>query len=172
MSDPMDATKQAEMHRDEKEAATEQAEAPASEDEARLAAAGEALDAGDATSEAAPDAGQAEEAQAGAEGSEEDEFRALFEASLAEAPVLRRGEMVRGVVLAVGPEVVLVDVGAKAEGVIPVAEFSRAGLPLPRQGDEIGALVTDIGGDAIALSVLAARKNEAWEAVEQALAEG
>ncbi|MDX8401352.1 MAG: S1 RNA-binding domain-containing protein, partial [Mariprofundaceae bacterium] len=46
------------------------------------------------------------------------------------------------------------------------------GLPLPRQGDEIGALVTDIGGDAIALSVLAARKNEAWEAVEQALAEG
>ncbi len=142
------------------ESATEAAEAGEAVGKADEAAAA------DAAGAAAPEAGQ------DAASDEEESFKALFEASLAEAPVLRRGETARGVVLSVGPEVVLVDVGAKAEGVIPVAEFERAGLPLPAAGDEIAALVTNIGGDAITLSVLAARKNEAWEAVEAALAEG
>ncbi len=104
---------------------------------------------------------------------EEESFKKLFEASLKEQPVVRRGETIRGVVVSISDDAVTVDVGAKAEGVIKAAEFEAAGLPLPKVGDEVEALVQSVGDAAgIQLSVLAARQQEAWAEVEAALASG
>ncbi len=115
--------------------------------------------------DAAPDA----EAQ----GSEEESFKKLFEASLKEQPVVRRGELIRGVVVSSNVDSVTVDVGAKAEGAIPASEFEQAGLSVPNVGDEVEALVQSVGGSAgVQLSVLAARQREAWIAVEAAAESG
>ena len=46
------------------------------------------------------------------------------------------GEVVRGRVVHVGTGEVLVDVGYKSEGAIPIEEFHRSGS-LPKVGDEI-----------------------------------
>jgi len=103
----------------------------------------------------------------------EESFEQLFNASLKEAPVARKGETIRGMVVSVEGDNVIVDVGAKAEGSISKDEFSRAGLELPKVGEEIEALVQSVGGSAgVRLSVLAVRQREDWTAVEQAMAEG
>ncbi|MFQ5344964.1 MAG: 30S ribosomal protein S1 [Mariprofundus sp.] len=104
---------------------------------------------------------------------EEESFSQMFEASLKEQPVVKRGEMVKGMVVSINSDAVTVDVGAKAEGSIPVAEFERAGLDIPAVGDEIEALVQSVGGTAgVRLSVLEARQREAWAGIEAAQADG
>jgi len=102
---------------------------------------------------------------------EEESFKQMFEASLKEQPVVKRGEMVKGMVVSINDDAVIVDVGAKAEGSIPVAEFEQAGLSIPALGDEVDALVQSVGGTAgVKLSVLEARQREAWSALEAAQA--
>jgi len=103
---------------------------------------------------------------------EEESFKQMFEASLKEQPVVKRGEMVKGLVVSINNDAVIVDVGAKAEGSIPVAEFEQAGLSIPALGDEVDALVQSVGGTAgVKLSVLEARQREAWSALEAAQAD-
>ncbi|MDQ6982645.1 MAG: 30S ribosomal protein S1 [Mariprofundus sp.] len=103
---------------------------------------------------------------------EEESFKKMFEASLKEQPVVKRGEMVKGMVVSINDDAVIVDVGAKAEGSIPVAEFEQAGLNIPALGDEVDALVQSVGGTAgVKLSVLEARQREAWSGLEAALAD-
>ena len=103
---------------------------------------------------------------------EEESFKQMFEASLKEQPVVKRGEMVKGLVVSINDDAVIVDVGAKAEGSIPVAEFEQAGLNIPALGDEVDALVQSVGGTAgVKLSVLEARQREAWSALEAAQAD-
>lgn len=105
--------------------------------------------------------------------SEEPSFEQLFKASLEELPEVRRGEMVRGTVVSVSDDAVIVDVGAKAEGTIARDEFVRANMDVPTAGDEIEALVQSVSGTgAVNLSVLAARQQEAWQMIERALEEG
>jgi len=102
--------------------------------------------------------------------SEEESFKAMFEASLKEQPVVRRGELIRGMVVSCNNDTVTIDVGAKGEGVIPASEFTQAGLPMPKVGDEVDAMVQSLGGSAgVTLSVLAARQREAWEHVQAAV---
>ncbi len=102
---------------------------------------------------------------------EEESFKQMFEASLKEQPVVKRGEMIKGLVVSINDDAVIVDVGAKAEGSIPVAEFEQAGLNIPALGDEVDALVQSVGGTAgVKLSVLEARQREAWSGVEAAQA--
>ncbi|HXH72662.1 MAG TPA: 30S ribosomal protein S1 [Mariprofundaceae bacterium] len=109
----------------------------------------------------------------GAEAAGEESFEALFNASLKEGPVARKGEMIRGMVVSIDGDNVIVDVGAKAEGSIGKDEFVRAGLELPKVGEEIDAIVQSVGGSAgVRLSVLAMRQQEDWSAIEQAVAEG
>jgi len=104
---------------------------------------------------------------------EEESFKQMFEASLKEQPVVKRGEMVKGTIVSINNDAVIVDVGAKAEGSIPVSEFERAGLSIPALGDEVEALVQSVGGTAgVKLSVLEARQREAWSGVEAAQADG
>jgi small subunit ribosomal protein S1 len=93
-------------------------------------------------------------------------------------PTINEGEVVHGTVVRVDKDEVLVDIGYKSEGVIPVAELSirRSVNPLDEVsvGDEIDALVMtkeDAEGRLI-LSKKRARFEIAWKAIEQAHEQG
>ena len=104
---------------------------------------------------------------------EEESFKQLFEASLKEQPVVKRGEMLKCMVVSVNADTVTIDVGAKVEGTIPVAEFTQAGMDLPVVGEEIDAMVQSAGGGSgVVFSVLAAKQRESWALVEAAAESG
>ena len=104
---------------------------------------------------------------------EEESFKKLFEASLKEAPALKRGENIKCVVVSVNDDVVTLDVGTKNEGTIHVTEFATIGKPLPTVGDEIEALVISAGGrEGVRLSVLEGRRQELWQKVDTAVEAG
>ena len=76
----------------------------------------------------------------------EDEFAALFEASL-QPTRLDRGQAVEGTVVAIGPEVAFVDVGGKGEALIDVAELrDDAGALEVAVGDRVHAVVVSTEG--------------------------
>jgi len=105
--------------------------------------------------------------------SEEESFKQMFEASLKEQPIVKRGEMIKGMVVSVTADTVTIDVAAKDEGTIPAAEFAQAGMKLPAVGDEIDALVQSAGGSGgVKLSVLEVKQREAWAAVAAAAESG
>jgi small subunit ribosomal protein S1 len=89
-------------------------------------------------------------------------------------PTINEGEVVNGTVVRVDKDEVLVDIGYKSEGVIPVSELSIRRSVNPADevsiGDEIAALVMtkeDADGRLI-LSKKRARFEIAWKAIEQA----
>ena len=93
-------------------------------------------------------------------------------------PTINEGEVVHGQVVRVDKDEVLVDIGYKSEGVIPVAELSIRRSVNPADevsvGDEIDALVMtkeDAEGRLI-LSKKRARFELAWKAIEQAAESG
>jgi small subunit ribosomal protein S1 len=93
-------------------------------------------------------------------------------------PTINEGEVVHGTVVRVDKDEVLVDIGYKSEGVIPVAELSIRRSVNPedevRVGDEIDALVLtkeDTEGRLI-LSKKRARFEIAWKAIEAAAESG
>jgi small subunit ribosomal protein S1 len=93
-------------------------------------------------------------------------------------PTINEGEVVHGTVVRVDKDEVLVDIGYKSEGVIPVSELSirRSINPADevKMGDEIDALVLtkeDAEGRLI-LSKKRARFEMAWKAIEQAAETG
>jgi small subunit ribosomal protein S1 len=93
-------------------------------------------------------------------------------------PTINEGEVVHGTVVRVDKDEVLVDIGYKSEGVIPVAELSIRRSVNPADevgvGDEVDALVLtkeDAEGRLI-LSKKRARFELAWKAIEQAAETG
>jgi small subunit ribosomal protein S1 len=93
-------------------------------------------------------------------------------------PTINEGEVVHGVVVRVDKDEVLVDIGYKSEGVIPVAELSIRRNVNPADevsvGDEIDALVMtkeDAEGRLL-LSKKRARFELAWKAIEGAAESG
>jgi small subunit ribosomal protein S1 len=93
-------------------------------------------------------------------------------------PTINEGEVVHGTVVRVDKDEVLVDIGYKSEGVIPVAELSIRRSVNPADevsvGDEIDALVMtkeDAEGRLI-LSKKRARFEIAWKAIEGAAESG
>ena len=89
-------------------------------------------------------------------------------------PTINEGEVVHGTVVRVDKDEVLVDIGYKSEGVIPVSELSIRRSVNPQDevtlGDEIDALVMtkeDAEGRLI-LSKKRARFEIAWKAIEGA----
>jgi small subunit ribosomal protein S1 len=93
-------------------------------------------------------------------------------------PTINEGEVVHGTVVRVDKDEVLVDIGYKSEGVIPVAELSIRRSVNPADevsiGDEIDALVLtkeDAEGRLI-LSKKRARFEIAWKAIETAAETG
>jgi small subunit ribosomal protein S1 len=108
-----------------------------------------------------------EESPGAAEERMEDWFRATAVSEFEE------GEVVRGRVVHVGTTEVLVDVGYKSEGAIPIEEFQRSGQ-LPRVGDEIDVYL-ESKEDAEGLIVLSKEKADrikVWETLTQAYEKG
>jgi small subunit ribosomal protein S1 len=76
----------------------------------------------------------------------EEDFAAMFEAST-QAKRLDQGELVEGRIVAIGPEVALVDVGRKGEAVMDIAELKNAdGEFEVALGDLVQAMVVSTSG--------------------------
>lgn len=99
-------------------------------------------------------------------------FEELFQESLRQPQV---GEIVKGVVVQIDPDYVLVNIGYKSEGCIPIAEFM----------DENGELAIKVGDDVkvlfekkenirgyVVLSKKKAEREQVWEHIEEAVESG
>ncbi|HFT0274264.1 TPA: 30S ribosomal protein S1 [Klebsiella pneumoniae] len=97
-------------------------------------------------------------------------FAQLFEESIKEIET-RPGSIVRGVVVAIDKDVVLVDAGLKSESAIPAEQFKNAQGELEIQvGDEVDVAldaVEDGFGETL-LSREKAKRHEAWITLEKA----
>jgi len=97
----------------------------------------------------------------------EQDFQSLFESSLQELHV---GDVVRGTVVQVNDDTVIVDVGYKSEGVIPIEEFrDESGQLLVKVGDEIDVLFERRENESglISLSKSKADRQRVWGSLEE-----
>jgi len=101
---------------------------------------------------------------------EGESFADLFESSLKEKPVVRRGQVVIGTVVAKDAEHAIIDVGFKAEGMVPLAELLSEESPEGSAiGDKIEVMVVSSGGaGGIRLSVSEARRRVGWQKLREA----
>ncbi|MCE2926852.1 MAG: 30S ribosomal protein S1 [Rickettsiales bacterium] len=103
---------------------------------------------------------------------ETEDFGALFEESVKRTGKLE-GAVVRGVVVAIEKDVVVIDVGLKSEGRVPLKEFTIGGASAElRTGDEVEVYLEKIenrNGEAV-LSREKALREEAWVKLEKACA--
>jgi small subunit ribosomal protein S1 len=108
--------------------------------------------------------------QGAEDGAQDGEFARL----LAESErSLKEGELIRGRVLQVTADEILVDIGYKSEGMIPRSEFNHVPADrLPHPGQEIEAVLerTEGPNGYVVLSYEKARRGKAWDIVEQAFA--
>lgn len=87
----------------------------------------------------------------------------------------RKGEKIKGVIVQVNDDEVLVDIGGKSEGVIPLRELSCSDIKNPKErfkvGDEIEAVVISNRDDEgkILLSKRKADAEKAWEVLQEAM---
>ncbi|HED39304.1 MAG TPA: 30S ribosomal protein S1 [Chromatiales bacterium] len=98
-------------------------------------------------------------------------FAQLFEESQVEK-LMRPGAIVTGVVMAVGPDVVVVNAGLKSEGVIPLEQFlNEKGEPEVAVGDEVDVALDAIedGFGETRLSREKAKRAKLWDELEEAL---
>src|SRR5580700_1508618 len=71
-----------------------------------------------------------------------DSFASLFEASISAGDFGKEGEIVKGTVVAVQRDNVIIDIGGKSEGIIALAEFSDAqGQATVKPGDEVDVYI-------------------------------
>lgn len=97
-------------------------------------------------------------------------FAQLFEESLKEIKT-RPGSIIRGIVVSIEKETVLVDAGLKSESAIPAEQFKNSqGLLDVKIGDEIDVALDAIedGFGETLLSREKAKRHEAWLILEQA----
>ncbi|HEY4743663.1 MAG TPA: 30S ribosomal protein S1 [Desulfuromonadaceae bacterium] len=100
------------------------------------------------------------------------EFAALYTESLKERP--ERDKIIEGTVVRIDQETVLVDIGLKSEGFVPVSEFRDANGELTvKVGDRIRVLMTrEDGKKGYVLSKKKADYQAAWEKIGGAAQEG
>lgn len=95
-------------------------------------------------------------------------FADLLEESLGSQSSLE-GNVVKGIVISIENDMVVIDVGLKAEGRVPVKEFLRPGYPLDLvPGSEVDVYVErleDRNGETM-LSRDKAKREESWQALE------
>lgn len=97
---------------------------------------------------------------------EMNEMDSLYEETI---KPLHPGDIVKGTVVSVSDKEVMVDVGYKAEGVIPISEFKEP----PQVGDEIEVFVRSLAGESgIQLSKKEADKRRQWRDILKAKEEG
>lgn len=90
-----------------------------------------------------------------------EELEALIESKL---PVYRKGDIVNGTILEIRPQVVLVDIGYKSEGVIPRSEFEDEEIEV---GDQIEVLLESLENDEglVVLSKEKAAHKQNWDKI-------
>jgi small subunit ribosomal protein S1 len=101
-----------------------------------------------------------------------EDFRSLFEESMR---TVKPGEIVKGRVVEINPTHVVIDVGYKCEGQIPVQEFlDRTGKVQVKVGDEIDVFFDSSEGEGggIVLSRERAESIKIWEEIERAYQQG
>ena len=139
-------------------------EAAAPEAAAPKAAAPEAA-APEATAPAEPSPGEAPPAEAAPEMAELESMSELYEESLRR---VQEGEVVRGRIVSITKDFVMVDIGYKSEGQIPIHEFTTLdGEITAKVGDEVEALMESREDEegALLLSKNKASKIKVWEEV-------
>ncbi len=98
-------------------------------------------------------------------------FAQLFEESQVEQ-LMRPGAIVTGIVMAIGPDVVVVNAGLKSEGVIPLEQFlNEKGETEVAVGDEVDVALDAIedGFGETRLSREKAKRAKLWDELEGAL---
>ncbi|MCR4402244.1 MAG: bifunctional 4-hydroxy-3-methylbut-2-enyl diphosphate reductase/30S ribosomal protein S1 [Firmicutes bacterium] len=147
--------------------------------------AGSAGAATESGTESAPHASRPAREQSGGEARGEGEPRGTSRETahadgeqMPEGSEISEGDIVRGTVVAVHPDEVLVNIGLKSEGVVPRSEISRrpvqSCLEVVREGQEIDVLVERLE-DKEGRPRLSKRKADterAWETVQRALDSG
>ncbi|MBN2468663.1 MAG: 30S ribosomal protein S1 [Deltaproteobacteria bacterium] len=89
----------------------------------------------------------------------------LYEETLQE---IQEGEVVKGTVVKISPDYVLVDVGYKSEGQIPISEFQGLGKEIQiKEGDQIDVLLEKRENDdgLIVLSKTKADQAKVWDTI-------
>ncbi len=100
-------------------------------------------------------------------GEQEQSFSELFESSIRELNV---GDVVEGTIVQVNPDSVIVDVGYKSEGMIPLSEFTEDGSkPNVKVGDKIDVLFErrENENGLIGLSKEKADRQKIWNSLEE-----
>jgi small subunit ribosomal protein S1 len=100
-----------------------------------------------------------------------DSFAALFEQSVEGGDFAREGEIISGTVVAVNRDAVVVDIGGKSEGVIPLREFADASGQSPvKPGDKVDVYIESRENDdgLVTLSKEKADKMKVWDEISNA----
>ena len=100
-----------------------------------------------------------------------DSFASLFEASISGGDFGKEGEIVQGTVVAVQRDNVIIDIGGKSEGMIPLSEFSDAtGGVTVKAGDRIDVYIESRENDdgLVTLSKEKADKMKVWDEISGA----
>ncbi len=100
-------------------------------------------------------------------------FAELFEESLKEIET-RPGSIVKGTVVAITKDNVLVDAGLKSESVIPVEQFKNAAGELEVEVGDVVDVALDAADDGFGETILSrekAKRHEAWQVLEKAYEE-
>ena len=84
---------------------------------------------------------------------------------------LREHSIVKGIILDIKPQVVLVDIGYKSEGAIPVSEFEDEDIQI---GDEIEVLLQRLENDEgmVVLSKEKAAHKQNWDKIVKVFHDG
>ena len=88
-----------------------------------------------------------------------------------ELPEIRQGELCGGRVVGILAEGAVVDIGGKTEGLIPISDFGDSDTEadlVPGAAIEVFVVSRAAAGDYVSLSYQRARRQRAWEKVEQA----
>ncbi|MGD0676854.1 MAG: 30S ribosomal protein S1 [Polyangiaceae bacterium] len=104
-------------------------------------------------------------------GSRADSFASLFEASISAGDFGKEGEIVKGTVVAVQRDNVVIDIGGKSEGIIALPEFADAqGQTSVKPGDEIDVYIESRENDdgLVTLSKEKADKMKVWDEISAA----
>ncbi|MFH0959278.1 MAG: 30S ribosomal protein S1 [Pseudomonadota bacterium] len=103
----------------------------------------------------------------GQDTTKEENFAELVESSFHKA---QEGQIVTGVVVQITPEYVMVDVGSKSEGQIPVDQFLDAdGKPTVSVGDDVEVFLEGMGdsGGGVRISKTKADKIKIWDEIAE-----
>jgi len=105
---------------------------------------------------------------------QDESFASLFE-KISQDTKIKEGEIVKGKVIKVTKDVVLVDIGFKSEGIVPVQEFaSPTGQVNVKEGDEVDVLLErweDERGNVV-ISKFEADKMRVWDEISNAYKQG